>query len=77
MCSNGEKILGCVTFSFDGKERTIEVEGGKELTAGDLNNYGKPGRRGEGVGARGFIKGCSDPGNLWKKAVKEWEGRIR
>ena len=76
VCRDGQKVLGCVTFTFDLKSRRLSVPDGKKLSAQDLALFGAPGGHADGVGASGFLKGCSDAGTLWNKALKEWKGRL-
>jgi len=74
--SGGDKILGCVTFTFGDVTRKPKVPGGKRLEPEDLLKYGKGGKHGN-PSTDGFVKECSadGPGDLFKQAVQAELGK--
>jgi hypothetical protein len=76
VCRDGQKVLGCVSFSFDMGTRRLTVPGADRMTPDLLGQFGNPGQHGESAGAAGYMKGCSNPGKLWGKAMKAWEAKL-
>ncbi len=74
VCKNpeGDKILGCASFTFGDVSRDFSVSGGKPLELEDVKRLGETGGKGS-VGNYGFIVPCnSSPGWVWSTAQKIW-----